>query len=102
MTIIKTLTEDYAYEDDLPVQYDGILEVETNKLYQVMTQMNAQGQVGFGFLRMDNGLMPIEGKLPFNAKNIIYMGKALEGTQFTRFFEESKQKESARKSGIIL
>jgi hypothetical protein len=101
--IIKTLENEYIYDADFSLQTDsGITTLKANKMYQVLTQMGPQGQVGYGFLRMDNGLIPFKDDIVINLRNVIISGKLDESSNFGKMFLESRNKESARKSGIVL
>jgi hypothetical protein len=105
--IIKTQTEDYIYEGNdldsiiLESNPNKFFSIDSSKTYQILTQMMQQGQVGFSFLRMDQGIFPFKNKVFFN-KNVVMFGEVDENSQFYRIFNEAKLKESAKKANIIL
>jgi hypothetical protein len=103
-TIIKTLTEDYIYDDEFSLHSETpkTIDFETSKMYQIMVQMGSQGNVGYGFIRLDQGIFPIKGMITINKELIISAGEMNPSSNFAKLFEEAKLKESARSSNIII
>lgn len=104
MIIIKTLTEDFILDADnfsIPENQEWVT-LDATRLYQSLTQVSPQGKVGFTFLRMDNGFLPMKENVLLNVKNIVYFGKGEDNSEFGRIFKEFITSEAARKAGIVV
>jgi hypothetical protein len=103
-TIIQTVTENYIYDDEFSLYKNTQFPVEfkTNKLYQIMIQMNPSGQLGYGFIRIDTGVLPVKDTITFNRDLILSSGEMNEKSNFAKLFKDAKLKESARASNLVL
>jgi hypothetical protein len=101
ITSIKVVGEDYVYEGSIDVSKE-YLELDVKNLYQVLTQMGPNGQVGYGFLRGDNGIIPYKDIYKLKVSSIVGYGEVDESSMFAKVFSEQKVKESARKAQILM
>jgi hypothetical protein len=103
MILIKTLESEYVVDENFSINsYEGNLKLNSKTTYQILTQMNSNGQVGYGFLRMDNGITPMEEEINLNTAQIIFSGKINKQSNFAKMFEEAKTREAAKASGLVL